>query len=400
MQPVMAGIEPASTKLQATTAREPNLPTAFPVGCLPILARFRPGSAWLEGRYPSDSASAQLLSFLTRNLADARLLLVGTYRTEELGADHELRPWLAELIRHPRVTHLHLQGLDRPDLTAMIAAILGRQPDWTVAEAVWARSQGNPFFAEELTAAGPSPSLPPELAPVIMARVGTLSKKTQQLLRVLAVAGTTAEHRLLAEAADGFDADVLDTALAEAVDNQVVVVDERRTGYRFRHALLREAVAASLLPGERARLHRRVAEVIGTDASLVPADADRAASLAGHWWEAGDWSKAYAASIEAADTAGALWAFPEVFVHLERALAALGRVAADAQPPPAEQLELLDRAAEAAYLVRVRRVRVVLEREGEGADEHDGGAREHEGDARERAHRHEADAERDDDRPV
>src|SRR5205807_6252503 len=231
---------------------------------------------------------------------------------EDVGPDHELRPWLAELGRHARVTHLQLEGLDRDELMTMIAAILGHEPDWTVVEAVWARSQGNPFFAEELTAAGPSPSLPPELARVIMTRVEGLSKKAQQLLRVLAVAGMATEHRLLAAAADGFDADALDAALAEAVDSQVVVVDESRTGYRFRHALLHEAVDASLLPGERARLHRRLAEAITADTSLVAAGpGHRVAGLAVHWWEAGDWSAAYAASIEAAGVASALWAFPE-----------------------------------------------------------------------------------------
>jgi DNA-binding CsgD family transcriptional regulator/tetratricopeptide (TPR) repeat protein len=296
----------------------------------------------------ADSASAELLSFLVRNLADAPVLLVGAYRSEEVGPDHELRPWLAELSRHARVVHLRLDGLGHDELGRLIGDLLGHEPDWTVVEAVWARSQGNPFFAEELTNAGPSPSLPPELQRVILTRVEALSKKAQQLLRIAAVAGFTAPHRLLAAVADGFDADALDAALAEAVDRQILVVDDSRAGYCFRHALLREAVETSLLPGERARLHRQVATALVADLSL--ASVDGVHELATHWWEAGEWAEALAASVAAADAAVAVWAYPEAYRDLERALAALERVPADT-PVQFDPLELMERTADVAYLV-------------------------------------------------
>jgi len=300
----------------------------------------------------ADSSSAELVTFLVRNLDDAAVLIVGAYRSEDVGADHQLRPWLVELGRHARVTNLHLGGLGQDELTALVGAILGHQPDWALADAVWNRSQGNPFFAEELTAAGPSPTLPPELERVIMARVAALSPKTQQVLRLAAVAGTTAEHRLLAAVAEGFDADALDAALAEAVDRQLLVVDDDRSGYRFRHALVREALAASLLPGERARLHRQVASALVADRTLVPVDAGhRATELATHWWEAGEWTEALEASTAAADAAAAMWAYPEAYGHLERALAAVARLPADGPPDLDTRLELLERAADLAYLV-------------------------------------------------
>src|SRR4051812_6933799 len=300
----------------------------------------------------ADSATAELVGFLVRNLADAPVLLVGAYRSEDVGPDHDLRPWLAELSRHARVTHLYLDGLPQDELAQLIGGLLGREPDWTVVEAVWARSQGNPFFAEELTAAGPSPSLPPELQRVILTRVEGLAKKTQQLLRLAAVVGTTAEHRLLAAVAEGFDAAALDDALAEAVDSQILVVDDTRAGYAFRHALMREAVDSSLLPGERARLHRQVATALVADPSLEPVDAgQRAAELATHWWEAGAWADVVGASTAAADAAAAVWAYPEALVHLERALAALERVRADAPLTVVQRLELMERTADVAYLV-------------------------------------------------
>ena len=64
-----------------------------------------------------------LLSFLVRNLTATKVLLIGTYRTEELGRDHELRPWMRELGRHGRVTNLRLDGLDRDEMAEMIGGI-------------------------------------------------------------------------------------------------------------------------------------------------------------------------------------------------------------------------------------------------------------------------------------
>ncbi len=229
----------------------------------------------------ADSGSAELLSFLTRNLTDTRVLLVGTYRNDEIGRDHRLRPWLQEIRRHARVTHLPLESLDRDETAELIGGILGHLPDWTLVEAVWARAQGNAFFTEELTAARHNPSLSAELQGVIMTRVEGLSSDAQRLLRLAAVGGLTVDHRLLV-AVGVLDRHDLEAALAETVDRQILVVDPSGAGYRFRHALLREAVDAALLPGERVRLHRQVAEALAADASLGASDAGFRVGGAGH----------------------------------------------------------------------------------------------------------------------
>ena len=304
-----------------------------------------------------------LPSFLTRNLTDDRVLLIGTYRSEELGRDHELRPWLSELGRHPRVTHLHLDGLDRDEMATMIAGILGHLPDWALVDAVWARSQGNPFFAEELTAARHSPSLSAELQGVIMARVEGLSLDAQQLLQVAAIAGPAVDHQLLV-AAGLLDLDALERALAEAVGKQILVVDPDRTGYRFRHALLREGVYAALLPGERERLHRQVATALTADAVPgPPGSAHRAAELAAHWWAAGEWSQALGASVAASEAAVAVWAFQEALAHLERALSALDRMPATAAEGAVDRARLLEAASDVAYLANAGQRSVELARE-------------------------------------
>lgn len=313
------------------------------------LARTAPVVLVVEDLHWADSGSAELLDFLTRNLADAPVLLIGTYRSEELGRDHPLRPWLHELGRHPRVTSLALAGLDREEMAELIGGIVGQQPDWALLDAVLARSEGNPFFAEELTAARHSPSLSPELQGVIMTRVDGLSGDARLLLQIVATAGATADHDLLIRLGL-LEPLALDKALAEAVDRQVLVVEPHGTAYRFRHALLREAVEASLLPGERSRLHRSLAAALTPDAERRPdPSGQRAAELALHWWAAGEWAEAFSWSLAAADAAVAVLAFPEAFVHLDHALAALDRLPEAEVPATADRLALLERASDLAY---------------------------------------------------
>jgi DNA-binding CsgD family transcriptional regulator len=300
-----------------------------------------------EDLHWADSASAELLGYLVRNLTDARALIVVTYRAEEVLRDHPLHGWLTELTRHPRTTQLRLSGLDRDETATLIGAIIGQQPNWALADGVWARSQGNPFFAEELIAARDDPSLSPELQGVILSRVEALAKPTQQVLRVIATAGTTVTDRLVA-ALGVLDSDALDLALAEAVDRQILVVDASVAGYRFRHALLREAVYAAMLPGETRRLHRALATTLTADPSLgASGPGYRVAELAGHWWAAGEWPEALAASLAAADAAEAVWAFPEALAHLEHALSALDRLPGEART---DRVELLAKVSEVAHL--------------------------------------------------
>jgi DNA-binding CsgD family transcriptional regulator/tetratricopeptide (TPR) repeat protein len=299
----------------------------------------------------ADSASIEVIDFLTRNLHDNPVLLVATYRADEVERGGALRRLLAELGRHARVSQVELSGLDRIEIATLLTDIVGGSPDWTLVDAVLTRSGGNPFFAEELAAARHAKALPTVLRNVVMMRIERLGAKASHVVGVAATAGATVHYRLLSAAAR-IEADELDAAVAEAVEHKVLVAAEDENSFRFRHALLREAAYDSLLPGERARLHRAVAQALTEHSELGAAGPGYAAmELAEHWWAAADWPEALQASVTAADAAAAVIAMPEAYAYYERALSAGERVPVES---PAwhgiDRIDLDMKTADAAYM--------------------------------------------------
>jgi DNA-binding CsgD family transcriptional regulator/tetratricopeptide (TPR) repeat protein len=281
------------------------------------LAAAEPLLVVLEDVHWADRSSRDLLRYLLARLADEPVVIVASYRADDLHRRHPLRPLLAELVRLPGVERVELEPLPAAavaELVRGLAASAGGVPERTLDDVV-ARAEGNAFYAEELLAAGlQGESLPLALTDVLLTRVEALSPPAQQVLRVAAVAGRQVRHELVA-AVSGLAADQLEPALAEAVHRHLLVVsDDGR--YRFRHALLREAVLADLLPGERVRLHGAVAAYLAAD----PA-AGTAAERALHARESNDLAGAFSASLEAAEQARRLGAPFEQLQHLEAALA-------------------------------------------------------------------------------
>ena len=171
----------------------------------------------LEDLHWADSATLDVLAFVLRTLRGARLLVVGTYRAEDPG--ELLAGWLAETRRWPEVGWLELPRFTRAELAAQLAGLRGGPVDSRVVAEVFDRSQGNPFFAEQLFAAGRAGPgrLPGLLREVLMARVRQLSPACQRLLQVAAAGGRWVCHDWLAAVAGGPD-DELTGSLREAVD--------------------------------------------------------------------------------------------------------------------------------------------------------------------------------------
>ncbi|RKT56788.1 helix-turn-helix transcriptional regulator [Saccharothrix australiensis] len=310
-------------------------------GLLGDLAEQRPVLLVLEDLHWADASTRHLLSFLFSRLRSQRLLVVGTYRSDDLHRGHPLRPLLNELVRLPAVQRLDLAPLSAIDARSFVAALADDLPDEVVLE-VAERSDGNPFFAEELIAVATCGSgMPWTLAEVLLARIERLSRAAQHVVRVASVGGRSVRHDLLRQVA-GADDVALDDALREAVQHHVLLVD-RNEVYTFRHALLREAVYGDLLPGERVRLHSAYAARLA-----ATSDRGAVAALAHHSLESHDLPRALRASVEAAQEALAAGAPAEALRHLEQALQLWQAVPAEDRPDGVTELALLRRASWAA----------------------------------------------------
>ncbi|MFS4097996.1 ATP-binding protein, partial [Streptomyces sp. AF1A] len=275
----------------------------------------------LEDLHWADASTRHLLAYLFRTLRAGRLLVLATYRSDDIHRRHPLRPLLAELDRLRTVRRIELARFTREEVGRQIAGILAAEPDPAQVDDIFERSDGNAFFVEELAVAaceGCCTGLTDSLRDLLLVRVETLPESAQRVARIVAEGGSTVEYRLIAAVAHLPEDDLIE-ALRAAVGANILAVTPAGDGYRFRHSLVREAVADDLLPGERSRLNRRYAEALEADPTLVSADA-RVMRLASYWYHAHDPAKALPAVLDASVVARRRHAYTEQLGLLERAM--------------------------------------------------------------------------------
>src|SRR3954454_16805247 len=302
----------------------------------------------LEDLHWADPSTRAFVAFLARSLCRERVLVVATYRLDELHRRHPLRPLLAELERDPNVRRVVLPPLNRDELAAALEDILGAPPEGDLLERLYARSEGNPLFMEELLAAGLEGrgALPETLRDALMVRIERLSEPAQETLRALGV-GQILDDELFAETT-GFDRATMRNALREVVAAHRVVA--RSDGfYSFRHALLREVVEDDLLPGERNEMNRTIADAMQERAASGQPNAQWLAGIAHHYAAAGDQPAALAASVRAATAADAVHAHGEAAALLDRVLQLWNHVPEAEALAGADRITIMRRAAD-AYL--------------------------------------------------
>jgi len=318
------------------------------LGLLERLAEQEPVVLVVEDAHWADASSRDLLSFLVRyRRPDARLLILVTYRADEIHRTHPLRPLLAALARHDRVVRVELRRLSRQEVAEQAAAILGHRPADKVLDVVYARSEGNPLFVEALLGdgAGEAPGpVPDSLRDLLLAGVERLPERTQEVLRVAAAGGARVEHTLLA-AVTRLGDEELSHVLRPAVAGNVLTADAE--AYEFRHALIHEAVYGELLPGERTRVHTRYAEALEANPALLPAPRD-AIELAHHWYAAHDNVWALISAWRAAAAARRTAAYQEQFRMLLRVLELWDQVPDAAERIGTDHVDVLREAATVA----------------------------------------------------
>lgn len=297
----------------------------------------------IEDIHWADAATLELVRFLIRMLAGGKILIVLSYRSDEVLRGHPLRSYLPELERTRRVVRWELGRLDRSQVAAQCEQILGCPADAATVDRVYQLSEGVPFFVEELIGIdhlGTGDDLPETLRELLLARYERLSEPTQHVLRLISAGGGCVDHELLAAVFTGTPEE-LDAAAREAVIANVLTTDDNE--YSFRHALVREAIHADLLPGERARFHTRYAEALEAGRG-----GPRSASeISYHWMAAHDVGRAFVTALEAMEEARVSYAYGAAAAMGERAIELWDRVAEAEQLAGRSRVELLAQTASA-----------------------------------------------------
>ncbi|MFD6142592.1 AAA family ATPase [Promicromonospora sp. NPDC060271] len=282
------------------------------------LAAERPVIVIMEDLHWADDVTRAVALRLART-APAGLLLLLTYRSDDVGRAHPLRSVMAELDRARLTTRLDLARLGVAEVREMARDLLGgttgrqdglargldpvapagfdadrsAEPFADLAD----RSEGVPFYVEELVGFLDT-DLPDSLRDILLLRYWNLSREAQALCRVVAAAGPRVWHDVLddvlADVTTGVGPEPED-GLREAVDAQVLVTTD--IGYAFRHALVQEAVYAELLPGERRRLHAAYARALEGALVRRARSVAKLSRIADHWWRAGILDRALAAAV-------------------------------------------------------------------------------------------------------
>jgi DNA-binding CsgD family transcriptional regulator len=316
------------------------------LGLLEALADRQPVVLVVEDVHWADRPTCDLLSFLVRNLRQAAVLVLVTFRSDGPDRTRPLRRLLAGLERMDGVTLLELPPLSRDQVAAQLEGIISHPPAPAVTGAVYARGGGNPLFTEALLNDDGTvrPDLPRSMRELLLGTVQDLPETSQQLLRTAAVGGHRVGHALLV-AVTGSDDAGLTAGLRPAVTANVLVSDVG--GYAFRHELIREAVLGDLLPGERAQAHRRFAEALEAAPSLG-SEGTVTVQVARHWLGAGEVERALTAAWRAVAQAGASLAYAEQLIMAEQVLQLWDQVPEPARPGGVDHIGVLMLAADAA----------------------------------------------------
>jgi DNA-binding CsgD family transcriptional regulator/tetratricopeptide (TPR) repeat protein len=261
---------------------------------------------WLavEDLHLADESSLELLAYVARVVSSGSLLTMYTVRTGAGVPSSAFALFSADSARALNASTITLKPLDRAAAESVVTDLTDEPPDGRLLDRLLEMGDGNPFLTEELvygglTADGPLPASPQA---AMLARIGRLSDDAADLVRgaSLAYGSFTLDNlrRLMS-----YDDGRLDAALDEGAAHRVIERETSSDGFRFHHALLKEAVAASLPPAQRRRTHRTWAEVREADLAHESDPWLATVAAAHHWVGSGDVERGFDACVRAVQAA-------------------------------------------------------------------------------------------------
>lgn len=327
-----------------TLARRATRLDAHVRALLHELARRQPIVLAIEDLHWGDQSTRQMLTSLGRSRGLERVLLIATYRSDELHRRHPLLSDLAEIERTIAHERIELSPLDAEAIAQMIADITGETVTESRAADVARRSGGNPFYAEELLAtSGDEDRLPAGVRHVVLARARDLGADATRTIETAATLAAPVDLAVL-QASTGLDEHRYRAAVDELCRQRLLI--ETSSGFRFRHDLVREVFLDELLPGERTALYERAAS------ALERYQPERLGEIARLRAAGGQLADALRALVAAAGAAEAIGAAAEAADCYRRALDLWPRVEDPELEARCTHLELLRRAARSADLSR------------------------------------------------
>jgi DNA-binding CsgD family transcriptional regulator len=280
----------------------------------------------IEDVHWADAATLEFLAFLAPRIAGSRLLIVATYRSDEVEANEALRSSLARMTRESTVRRIDLRALGPSDFRALLAGALDGHAPVTAAtlREIEVRAEGNPFFGEELLKSAiergegsQQSGIPLSIRTSILERLAVLTDEERRVIARAAVLGVRFSPSLLARSLD-LDIEEIIPTLRRARDLNIIVEDDADPPrFHFRHALTRQTVYDGLLRTEARRLHQRIVETLEADDNGAELE-----ELAYHAFEARDRARTLLYNERAGDAAFALHALTEARTAYERALGA------------------------------------------------------------------------------
>ena len=302
------------------------------VALLDLWARTRTLLVVLDDIHWADSSTRELLEYAARRLGKGRVMLLATYRSDELDRLHPLTRTVQTWRRGGLAETVTVDAMEPSQVAEMIAAIFGAEDvSSELVSFVHERTEGNPFVLEEMLKEAfdrgelfPSDTgwdrqsidafqLPETVRETVLLRLGRLDEEHVEVLRAGAILGRSFDYGLLVEVADTDEARVLE-ALENAVSQQLLDEASDATGrYTWRHALTQEAIAGDTVLPKRLRIHSRAADALleSGGSPLV---------VARHLIAAGRADEALDSCLRAADEAERASGFDEANGLLERVL--------------------------------------------------------------------------------